>query len=258
MRSSHLVFNAYIGRKKPENIRNRSVACPFCDRDNLEGIIETRGSIIWLPNKFNVLEETFQTVIIETDQCDAELSTYRKDHIYELMSFVVEKWQEMQRSGKYKSVVLFKNHGPYSGGTIAHPHMQIIGFHEYDYMLHTVPEHFEGVPIHEQNGVICNLSTKPRIGFSEFNVILSNPSSIAQIEQMADMIQSLTHYILNVLNQTCKSYNLFFYQLDERICVKVVPRFVSSPLFIGYSIPQVLNNQEETANDVRQRYFASC
>ena len=255
MASTHLLFNAYVGRKKPSTIRNRTVACPFCDRENLEEIIETKDSIIWLPNKFNVLEETFQTVIIETDQCDAELSTYSKQHLYKLMAFVLQKWQEMHRSGKYRSVMLFKNHGPYSGGTIAHPHMQIIGFHQYDYMVHTVSEHFEGVPIHEENGVTCNISTKPRIGFSEFNVILTDPSSNQQVEKMADMIQALAHYILNVLNQSCKSYNLFCYQLEERICVKVVPRFVASPLFIGYSIPQVPNNLEETAQDVGQRYF---
>lgn len=257
MSSTHLLFNTHLSRKKPESIRNRTVSCPFCDHDNLEGIIEQQGTMIWLANKYNVLEKTLQTVIIETDQCDGELSTYAKEQLYRLLAFAIEKWQEMLQSKEYRSVMLFKNHGPYSGGSIAHPHMQIIGFHQFDYLAHTIQEHFEGVLIHEADGVICNLSTKPRAGFSEFNVILTDPSSTEQIQRMADMVQALAHYILNVLNPVFKSYNLFFYQIDDNICVKVVPRFVASPLFIGYSIPQVPNNLEEIAEDVRQRYFSS-
>jgi hypothetical protein len=73
---------------------------------------------------------------------------------------------------------------------------------------------------------------------------------------MADYIQIVAHYLLNNFYKGCKSYNLFFYQLEGRILVKVVPRFVTSPLFIGYSIPQVSNRAEEVVKEIQELYFA--
>lgn len=236
--SGHIIFNANIGNKKPESIINREAVCPFCDTARLEGILETRNNMIWLRNKFPVLENSFQTIIIETDICDLELSTYSKSHLYNVLQFAVEKWREMQQSGEFASVILFKNHGAYSGGTIRHPHMQIVGFKDYDYLKDVKQDHFDGIMIAEADGVECNVSTKPRIGFYEFNVILSKLSSI---HIMADYIQILAHYMLQSLNTTCQSYNVFFYQFSGKIIAKVVPRFVASPLFVGYSIPQVMN-----------------
>lgn len=248
---THLVFNAGIGRQKPESIINRSTACPFCDRDRLEGIIEQRGSIILLQNKYPVLEETFPTVLIETDECDGELSIYPREHLHELIRFGVDKWLEMEESGEFRSVIFFKNHGPLSGGTIHHPHMQIIGLRNVDYRQSIKQEDFSGLTIDRQPGVECNLSSKPRVGFFEYNVILHDRDKLTQ---MADYLQMLAHYILN--HRNCSSYNLFFYRLDERILVKVVPRYVTSPLFVGFSIPQVSNNLEETVAEIQERYLS--
>ncbi|MGQ0440819.1 DUF4931 domain-containing protein, partial [Bacillus sp. B-TM1] len=35
MDTQQLYFLNDIGKQKPESIRNRSAACPFCDRENL-------------------------------------------------------------------------------------------------------------------------------------------------------------------------------------------------------------------------------
>lgn len=250
--NTHLHFNMQIGRQKPESIRNRSTACPFCDRDGLENILATEGSIILLKNKYPVLEDTLQTVLIETDDCDAELSTYPKDHLYRLIRFGVEKWQQMEQTGDFTSVLFFKNHGPYSGGTIHHPHMQIVGLKHIDYHDHVEASHFDGISITSEPGVLFNISTHPRIGFFEFNVLLTD---MAQIDRMADFIQMATHYVLHFFNKNCNSYNLFFYWLEDRIACKIVPRFVTSPLFVGYSIPQVSSRIEDVAKDVQARYF---
>lgn len=64
-----LIFNIAMGRTKPENIRHREVACPFCAVDKLTDILETKGDIIWLMNKYPVLDRTWPTVIIETHDC---------------------------------------------------------------------------------------------------------------------------------------------------------------------------------------------
>ena len=62
-----LRFNIALGRTKPVNIRNEEVRCPFCDRSKLTDILDTSGHIIWLMNKYPVLDKTWPTVIIETE-----------------------------------------------------------------------------------------------------------------------------------------------------------------------------------------------
>jgi ATP adenylyltransferase/5',5'''-P-1,P-4-tetraphosphate phosphorylase II len=247
-----LHFNSHLSRQKPESIKNRSTACPFCDRDSLEEVLAERGAILLVKNKYNVLQDTFQTVLIESDDCDANLTTYSKEHLYKLFEFGVEQWLEMERSGEFASVMFFKNHGPFSGGSIHHPHMQIIGLYKMDYMMHTKPEHFQGLVIERKRGIECNLSTYPRAGFYEFNIVLEE---MDQLHKMADYIQMLTDYLLHHFHFHCNSFNLFFYRMEGRIMVKVVPRFVTSPLFVGYSIPQVSNNLEEMIAAIKQRYF---
>jgi galactose-1-phosphate uridylyltransferase len=249
---SHLFFNINLGKQKPESIINRMTACPFCDRENLEGIIEERGSIILLKNKYPVLQDTYQAVLIETDQCNSELSVYSKEHLYELIDFSITKWLEMISRNEFKSVLLFKNHGPFSGGTIAHPHMQIVGLNHVDGMKEVTSEHFEGIVIDRQAGVELNVSTKPRMGFYEFNVILED---VEQLNQMADYIQLAAHYVLHNFNKNCTSYNLFFYQFENKIMTKIIPRFTASPLFVGYSIPQVSNNLEDVVRAIQSKYF---
>jgi Domain of unknown function (DUF4931) len=252
MRDTLLHFNSQLGGQKPESIRNRDTVCPFCDRRHLEEILAERGSILLVKNKYNVLQDTFQTVLVESDDCDANLSTYSKRHLYQLIHFGVEQWQKMERSGEFASVMFFKNHGPMSGGSIHHPHMQIVGLSKLDYLMHTREEHFEGIVIEQNQGIECNVSSRPRAGFFEFNIVLTD---IDKIERLADYIQMLSHYVLNHFHRNCNSFNLFFYQLGERIAVKVIPRFVTSPLFVGYSIPQVSNNLEEVVNAVKRIYL---
>src|SRR5690554_5579587 len=119
---SPLQFNTQIGHQKPESIINKDTKCPFCDRENLKDILEERWPFLLIKNKYPVLQDTFQTVLIETIGCQGDLSNYPKNHLYPLISFGIEKWLEMENSGDFKSVIFFKNHGPKSGGSIFHPH----------------------------------------------------------------------------------------------------------------------------------------
>ncbi len=250
---SQLYFNIAIGSQKPESIRNRDTPCPFCDREHLTGIIDEKGTIMLLKNKYPVLKETFQTVLIETDQCDSELSLYPKDHMYTLLEFAITHWQRMIDSGEYRSVLLFKNHGPNSGGTIAHPHMQIVGLRHLDQLAHVSEDHFQGIVIEQDVGVEFNLSTLPRMGFYEYNVILKDTS---RLQRMGDYIQIGVKSILcGDIHPRCNSYNLFFYQLNGRIIAKILPRYITSPLFVGYSIPQVGDNLHEKVMQIKERFL---
>jgi ATP adenylyltransferase/5',5'''-P-1,P-4-tetraphosphate phosphorylase II len=252
LKCRHLFFNTDIGIQKPENIRNKQQACPFCTREELTDILEEDGPIILLKNKYPVLENTFQTVLIETDHCEAELSMYEPEHLHRLIKFGLKHWLEMEKNPDYKSVLFFKNHGPLSGGSIAHPHMQIIGLRDTDYYEDVKEEYFDGILIEEKNGVRFNLSTKPRVGFYEFNVQM--PDSEYR-KEFSEYLQIAPHYILNHFPFKGASYNLFFYHLDRKIYVKIVPRFVTTPIFIGYGIAQVPNNLEWMVGHVQSVYF---
>ena len=71
---------------------------------------------------------------------------------------------------------------------------------------------------------------------------------------MANYIQQTVRYILIDFHKGCSSYNLFFYYLNGKIICKVVPRFVVSPLYVGYKIPQVSTKLEEVKIQLTQ-YF---
>jgi hypothetical protein len=60
---------------------------------------------------------------------------------------------------------------------------------------------------------------------------------------------------MNHFQFKASSYNLFFHHIDGKIYAKVVPRFVTTPLYIGYGIPQIPNNLEGMASEVKKIYF---
>lgn len=267
MPETHIRFTTRIGAQKPETIVNRKNACPFCNRSDLTNIIAEDGPILWLKNKYPVLQSAFQTVIIETEECETDLSEYSLPHLTRVLRFGLHHWQHMVASGEYESVLFFKNHGPWSGGTIRHPHMQIVGLDAVDYHENLDDVDFEGIPIYEAQGVSLNLSTRPRVGFFEFNILFDYAEADTTARETADTIPELArvlhatvHYVMNHFNRKSSSYNLFFYdrgveQRGHRFVAKVIPRFVTSPLFIGYGIPQVSDRVEEVAHDLRRRYF---
>ncbi|MBP2632869.1 MAG: hypothetical protein H6Q70_3497 [Firmicutes bacterium] len=253
MPANYLGFNITIGQNKPENIINTTADCPFCDRSTLTDIIDQEDELLLIKNKYHVLQNSLQTVLIETEDCNSELSQYSKDHLYKLIKFGVKNWFKICDSKEYQSVLFFKNHGPFSGGTIRHPHMQIIGLKTANCYADLDPKEFEGIVIDTSHNVEFNVSTYPRIGFSEFNIVMNDNEDL---NQLADYIQIATHYLLHSLNARCKSYNIFFYLIDGLIRVKILPRFATSPLFIGYNIHLLPNNIQNIVDDVKKTYFS--
>lgn len=246
-----LYFQMDIGRKKPENIINKEAYCPFCDRENLTDIIDEKGSIIFLKNKFPTLKDTLQTVIIESDDCDGEISKYSYEHLCSLLRFGIDHWEAMEESGEYESVIFYKNHGPMSGGTLKHPHMQIVGLKNIDYLKKMNDAYFKGIEIHSHEGASLNISTHPIMGFREFNIIIDDKNFS---NKMARYLHIVTHFLLNNFYKGMNSYNLFFYKWNGKIICKIIPRFVVSPLFIGYSISQVSNQLDDLKDQILTTY----
>ena len=246
-----LVFQSDIGKQKPFTIREEdSSACPFCDRAMLPPIIEQDGDILLVPNKYPILQHTDPYVLIETAECESELSLYPADHLIRVFRMAFAFWREMSENQRYRSVLFLKNHGPLSGGSLRHPHMQIIGLYDLDYHDSLRRDSLYGPVIHRADGAELNISDHPRIGFTEFNVVLTDPKAF---ESFCLLIQQAVRYILwHHHGGQIASYNLFFYTLDGAVYCKVMPRYATTPVFMGYAIPQVVDNLESIVEEFRR------
>ena len=250
--SNLIGFDISVGRQKPENIIHKNAACPFCDTEHLTDIVDTEDDMILLRNKYNVLENADQFVLIESRRHNADIPDYSREKMHRLLRFAVRHWEAMEQSGKYAAVLFFKNHGPLSGGTIRHPHMQIVGLPTFHLEAAYHPEEFLGIPVITRDGVEMNLSTYPRLGFIEFNVVPENSRSI---DTVADFVQIAVDFLMHHFTKNCQSYNIFFYREHGMLRAKIMPRFATSPLFIGYNIRLRPNNLEEMARKVQEIYM---
>lgn len=252
----YMSFRTSIARIKP--VIQSGDYCPFCDRQSIykEGkVIREEHPFMLVENKYQTLEDAYQMVLIESETCDYDLSNYNKKHLHRLLDFVLRCWKEIEESGEYSSVVLFKNYGVHSGGSVYHPHMQIVGLNTINYLKHVYPHHFVGLVIDEKEGVQFNLSRYPRSGFTEFNIVLKD---LLALPHMADYIQIAVHFLLNHMNKKYQSYNIFFYRLDDGIAAKLILRAPGSPYLMGYSIVQIPDNQQEIIERVKALYFSNA
>lgn len=240
MLKHELVFQSQIAKNKPETIRHPHNACPFCDTEALTDIIEQRGDMIWLMNKFPTLAKTTQTVLIESHRHDGDFSNYSATESRDIIRFALAAWQQLLSDPRYQSVLMYKNFGPLSGGSLTHPHLQIVGLEEVDGYENIGPENFTGPTVIASDHCCVTLSDQPVLGFVEANILID---SVAASDKMADAIRVLTHYFLTDYNRgRCHSYNLFFYRQKAHLICKVVPRYPTSPYAIGYKLVQVNND----------------
>lgn len=239
MKNKPLVFNPKVAKEKPNN----NSVCPFCNTDTLTNVLATDGNIIWLDNKYPTIEDTYQTVIIESSDHNGDISSYTYEHNRKLFRFSISHWLETIASEKFETVILFKNFGPLSGGSLRHPHMQIVDLNHTDAYKNVIQGNFLGLKILDETfeNAEINISLDPIMGYSEFNIIISDSS---QIDFLADGVKEVTNYLLGrYFDGRCTSYNLFFYLISGKYICKVVPRFIASPFFVGYKLSQISNDE---------------
>ncbi len=245
-------FNTDVGKTKPENNVHLENACPFCDVANLTDIIDTDDDIIFLKNKYLVVEGTDQFVLIEGRDCDIDMPSYSREKMRRVIKMGLKYWRKLLDCGKYEEVLFFKNFGPMSGGTIRHPHMQLVGFPKLNSELLFDTAELRGLVIARQNNVELNVSTCPRVGFGELNVVVENGGSH---DTLADFLQIGVHYLMNYFRKNLTSYNIFFYRRAGIIYAKIMPRFATSPYFVGYNIHFIPRNVPRIAKEVYEIYF---
>lgn len=259
MLNDPLVFELSIAKGKPQSYRKKvdpkKRICPFCDVENLTDIYEQKEEMIWLHNKYPTLRDTTQTVLIESSDHNGDISTYTKEYNRKLIKFSLSCFKKMNGSGKYQSVLWYKNFGPLSGGSLIHPHMQIVGLDHENGYKYVHPNNFEGEKVFNNEKVEVNVATHPVQGYTELNINLLDEAE-ENLNLWADWIQSAAKYMLNVMYDgrcNSNSYNLCFYpRPDGGICAKYITRFAAPPYFVGYKLSQV--NDEETLEKEAKRF----
>lgn len=234
-----LTFNLDVARQKPDN----SGECPFCRQQVLGKELGRDGSILWVENLYPTMADCYQTVVIESDWHEGDIPDYEPSHNRKLFAFLYKGFRQLQATGRFASVLLYRNFGPLSGGSLRHPHSQIIGLTELDGYAKIKPSYFEGLVVQAKaNGRAgITLSTDPIMGYCEFNISISHP---AELDNLADACQQVLRYLKTDYFPTHDlSYNLFFFEQGEGLVVKVLPRLVASPYFLAYGIRMVDNDQ---------------
>ncbi len=237
----YITFNTKIQAMKPNTIRNKEIFCPFCDYEHKENIISNKDDIIRVKNMFPTLSDTDMSVIIESNECQKNAFNYSIKQYSNILNFVVSEWIQEIDSKKYKYVILFKNYGPLSGGSIEHEHMQIIGFYKNQVGQDVKLEHLLGKEIINDE-VVIYISDKPFNNFLEYNIEFN----LDQFEKLALYLKLLLGYLKYNYKLPEFSYNLFFYQIEGRLFVKIVQRYATSPLNIGFNIKQNYNQENLT------------
>ena len=251
--NSLLTFNRSIGKQKRLSKVAES-SCPFCDVGHLTDIYDQQGEMIFLKNKYPTLEKTDQFVLIESAKHDGNISNYEPEEWQNILAYAIKQWKVFYNDPKYKSVLLYKNYGKLSGGSLSHPHMQIVGLLEADGYREIAPAYFSGDTVATKAGATLNISDHPIMGFLEFNISFDEQS----ITPAADYIKEVVSYLLADFNDgRCEAYNLFFYKLTDKLYCKVVPRFIVSPYFVGYFISQKFDAEftAEVIKDLKEKYL---
>ena len=210
-----LVFRGDKAQGKPENIRNVNGWCPFCHPEQLTDIFRCEGDLIWLMNKYRTIEDTVQTIIVESADHVGDPSNYRADEMRRIMRFSVECWHEMRRHGTYDDVLMFKNFGPLSGGSLRHPHLQIVGLKRGAGIPRPIETLLSGVEVWSSSRARALVAAHPLVGPDEVTLVAQDVHDPASLDELADLLRAAVTYVLSTYRGgRCGSYNLFFYE-DE-------------------------------------------
>lgn len=236
---SYIIFNKKISEQKPNTIRNKKVECPFCKRDKLARALAQNGECLLIENKYPAIKDTDMYVLIESATCEQNIFTYSSEQYAEILTFVITNWLKMKKQAKYQDVVLLKNCGPLSGGSIKHEHMQILAFKKQSVYQQLEIKHLLGLEVLTDD-ITIRISDFPLNNYLEINLEFT----LKQIQKLAIYLQITIKYLASIYKLEEFSYNLFFYEMKGRLFVKLVSRYAMSPIFLGFKLQQCYDQEQ--------------
>lgn len=255
-------FNRSTQLKKPVTIRNDNseVSCPFCDFNALKErqrcLIEFEENSLLVENLYPTIQNGYQTVFIETPDCDASILSYDRKTLCNVFKNYFHSYQYLADTRSFPFIAAFKNYGMFSSGTIHHQHMQLIGFDDI-YEIDVPDEHFTGVELFKNKAIDITLSDNPLNEFFEINLSIKKDVALSfdhTFEEFCLLLQKCCIFTVDKICSTA-SFNLIFYFNSDDIKIKILPRvqgrsYLHSPLFLGYRIKQISSDLLSVASDL--------
>ena len=88
----------------------------------VEGTLDRQGEGLF--DKMNGIGA--HEVIIESPRHEETLATLHEDAVEQALWACRERVQDLKRDQRFRSIVMFKNHGAAAGAAVEHSHLQII------------------------------------------------------------------------------------------------------------------------------------
>lgn len=248
--SYNIPLKMSISSSKPTTINNDSIVCPFCSVDELrnEGrLLNQNGQMLWLDNKYPMLEKTKQTLIIETNNCIDNLSSYSEEYAKELFDFAFKTRNHMMENKDFKDVLFFKNQGAKADGSVHHAHMQLVGLYNHASNSPKIEETLTGAIVYQGHNVKVTVSDNPMGEKYEFNVIWKTKNHNFEYVKW---VQQVIRYFTVFKGGRFSDYNFYYYEKNNVSALKIVPRGAVSIYFLGFGLKQVPDDIHQVAEEL--------
>lgn len=228
--------------------------CPFCNKHGLleETIIKEDPieQFLWLPNRYPANKNMDMTLIIEGNDCEYDFHEYRIEKIAHLLKFSEHCYEEFKERGNYQDILLFKQFGKYSGGTVRHGHLQLVGLYEKqvnDELIKTSLLKENNHSIYKNKSVELNYNLFPVGEHEAFNLIYKRNENLE-----IDVSKVLRLMINYIIDNGSESYSLAFYINEDDIVIQIKDRYISSTFNVHYGIKSVFEYEEKKINELKK------
>ena len=210
--------------RKNYELRTEPV-CPFCDVKGREAYEDFGEGIIFVKNKYNVLEYTKNYLLIEGDGCDVGLHERSDEHLLKVLNVAIDKKNELLFNNEFEEVVIFKQFGIYSSSSVKHGHVQIVGLDKKktsdDYLLNSL----NGIVLYDNENFKVILSENPIGETMEINIEY-NQLNLEVIEKL----KLVLNYTVNNSYGVYKggNYSLSLHIINGIKFIKLVERKITS------------------------------
>lgn len=252
-----ILFDTSMASKKPRTVGLNEEAsdCQFCKTEKMmktNVVLAKQGKFLWVENKYPILKNTYQTVLLETDTCEEDLTTYSLEYAKELFKFALEKRKELLSVYGFKEVLFFKNHGALADASIKHAHMQLVGLTNNQLSLEEIQKTTKGYTIYEAEGLQVNVSDIPLSEFYEFNICWEKQNVSYDFVYW---VQTIIRYLEHFKDGKFQDYNFSFYEFKDTYTIKIFPRKPASLYLLAYGLKQLPNDIQKVALEVRKYAF---
>ncbi|MHA1836143.1 MAG: galactose-1-phosphate uridylyltransferase [Candidatus Odinarchaeia archaeon] len=247
--------------------------------DNLYPVFTQEEKKIENTNKYTTEYSAYgiHEVIIDSPLHNDFFHNMKSDKVINLFKVYRDRFEILSKLDKINYVSISKNHGPSSGGTLLHPHSQIIASTflperiqvELDNIKKNGSCSYEEIINIEKNSLRFIIENKSTIAFCPFASItpyevwvfpkahVNNLTKLndKDFEILALTVRDITRAISNIVDQP--SYNLVFNQTikeeEYHMYIRIIPRFYYETGFeINLGMPVNEVAPETAASEIRE------